>query len=374
MHRYLTVVLMVGGGLVTLAPLAQAQMTPDEGPWYFQVQAFAVRHDERIPEKRDAAGFRLGLGRPCCKVSSAHTAMELNLFSNPVRSSGSDGDRQTGLMLDGVHFFSEHKIEPYLYAGIGAVHEAIGVETGIYPAIEAGMGVQAPLSASGLALRAEISGNNVFNSEIRNNHSGFLDGRIGLGLTMPFGNRRPVALDNDADDVPDRVDLCLDTPAGSRVDANGCPTTPDLDTDGDGVGNLSDACPGTLQGLSVDKDGCVTAAGTQTVVLKGVNFNTQSSTLTPNARLVLDEAYAALTGQETLKVEIGGHTDANGAAETNQTLSQRRAESVRKYLIGRGIQGERLTAKGYGESVPVADNATVEGRLANRRVELKILN
>ena len=72
-------------------------------------------------------------------------------------------------------------------------------------------------------------------------------------------------------------------------------------------------------------------------------------------------------------VEVQGHTDTTGSAAINRTLSKGRAESVRKYLVGKGVAKGRLTAKGYGPDVPIADNATPEGREQNRRVEFKIL-
>ena len=111
----------------------------------------------------------------------------------------------------------------------------------------------------------------------------------------------------------------------------------------------------------------------QSVVLKGVTFLPGSATLTADAQGVLDTAAAALAGQKDLKVEIGGHTDAQGSDAANQRLSQRRADSVRQYLVGKGIEGERLTAVGYGEAQPIADNGTPAGRAENRRVEFKIV-
>ena len=75
-----------------------------------------------------------------------------------------------------------------------------------------------------------------------------------------------------------------------------------------------------------------------------------------------------------LKVELGGHTDSSGDDKVNQALSQRRADSVKKYLAGKGIAADRLTAVGYGEAQPIADNKTKAGRQENRRVELKVVN
>ena len=80
---------------------------------------------------------------------------------------------------------------------------------------------------------------------------------------------------------------------------------------------------------------------------------------------------ASLKAWPEVRVEVGGHTDSSGPAELNRNLSQQRAESVRQYLIDAGVAPGRITAVGYGEDRPIADNSTAEGRAANRRVELK---
>ncbi|MES2681955.1 MAG: OmpA family protein [Pseudomonadota bacterium] len=116
-------------------------------------------------------------------------------------------------------------------------------------------------------------------------------------------------------------------------------------------------------------EGC---KGGETVVLKGVNFDFDKATLTPNAKVLLDGVADSLIAHPEIKVEIGGHTDGRGADTYNQKLSQRRSESVQAYLADRGIAADRMSNKGYGESMPVADNNTDEGRETNRRVELKV--
>ena len=107
-------------------------------------------------------------------------------------------------------------------------------------------------------------------------------------------------------------------------------------------------------------------------MLRGVNFEFDKARLTANARGILDNVGDALTKAPEIKVEIGGHTDSKGSDEYNQKLSERRAKSVVEYLTSKGIAGGRMTSVGYGESKPVADNATDEGRELNRRVELKV--
>jgi len=101
-----------------------------------------------------------------------------------------------------------------------------------------------------------------------------------------------------------------------------------------------------------------------------VNFDTGKSTITPDSAKTLDDAAGALKLATDLAIEVAGHTDNVGTPEANQRLSQERAEAVRTALVARGIPGDRLTAKGYGQTAPVADNRTEEGRTKNRRVEL----
>lgn len=109
---------------------------------------------------------------------------------------------------------------------------------------------------------------------------------------------------------------------------------------------------------------------------KALNVNTlfdfDSAELTDKAHEQLDKVTQYLKEAESVKVEIGGHTDGMGTAEYNQTLSEKRAQAVYDYLVGKGIAAERLTAVGYGKDKPVASNDTEEGRAQNRRIEFKV--
>ncbi len=101
-----------------------------------------------------------------------------------------------------------------------------------------------------------------------------------------------------------------------------------------------------------------------------VNFETGKSAINPDSAGTLDGAAAALKAAGDLRIEVAGHTDNVGAPEANLKLSQDRAEAVRAALVARGVKADRLTAKGYGQASPVADNRTEDGRAKNRRVEL----
>ena len=121
----------------------------------------------------------------------------------------------------------------------------------------------------------------------------------------------------------------------------------------------------------MDENGC---ASGDTVVLRGVTFEFDKARLTANAKVILDGVADTLLSASDLNVEVGGHTDSFGSEAYNQSLSERRAQSVVKYIEGRGVSSDRLSAKGYGESNPIASNETTDGRELNRRVELKILD
>jgi len=108
----------------------------------------------------------------------------------------------------------------------------------------------------------------------------------------------------------------------------------------------------------------------QKLELEGVNFDFDKATLRQEDIAIIDKNVAGLDKWGNVNIEVAGHTDSRGSEQYNMKLSQRRAETVRNYLISKGIAADRLTAKGYGEAQPIADNATEEGRFKNRRVEL----
>ncbi|MCU0620541.1 MAG: OmpA family protein [Gemmatimonadales bacterium] len=172
------------------------------------------------------------------------------------------------------------------------------------------------------------------------------------------------------------ADRCPNTPKGEAVDANGCGAC-QRDTDNDGVPDCNDKCPSTNPGNKVDQIGCRIIGDNGTVVLKGVTFATGKATLTPNSKTILTEAANEMQKYfaevPSLRVEVGGHTDNTGSLKTNERLSASRAASVEQFLESLGIPADRLVSKGYGPSVPIADNKTKAGRAENRRTELKVL-
>jgi len=110
------------------------------------------------------------------------------------------------------------------------------------------------------------------------------------------------------------------------------------------------------------------------IVLKNIFFDINKYDLKPESTFELDNIYALLKENPTLRIQISGHTDNIGKATDNMTLSNNRAQAVVKYLESKGIEPQRLTFKGFGATQPVADNATEEGRAKNRRTELKVIS
>ncbi|MDQ6974802.1 MAG: OmpA family protein [Mariprofundaceae bacterium] len=111
----------------------------------------------------------------------------------------------------------------------------------------------------------------------------------------------------------------------------------------------------------------------EVIHLEGVYFQSNKADLTPSSHIAMEKAVATLKKRPDIQVEIAAYTDSRGKASYNQSLSNKRAHSVMSYLVNSGISSERLSAHGYGESNPIADNQTREGRAKNRRVELNVL-
>ena len=202
--------------------------------------------------------------------------------------------------------------------------------------------------------------------------------------------------DADKDGVADLDDKCANTKAGTKVDAKGCAVDSDRDgitddedrcpdaagvpalkgcpdADGDGIADLDDKCP-AVKGTAANK-GCPEIPRTEinkiTLIGSKLFFENNSDKLKVASLTQLDELSKILLKYEGASLTIEGNTDSVGKDDFNMTLSQKRTESVKQYLVGKGISETRLTAIGNGETKPVASNKTALGRAKNRRVELK---
>jgi OOP family OmpA-OmpF porin len=196
--------------------------------------------------------------------------------------------------------------------------------------------------------------------------------------------------DNDGDGIPDAQDKCPNEPEDKDgfQDEDGCP---DPDNDNDGIPDAQDKCPNepeTKNGYQ-DADGCPDelppAMKKFSGVIQGINFKVNSAEILATSNKTLDDAVKVLTEYKDVKLEIQGHTDdqpiaKGGKFESNEALSQARAESVREYMVKKGIEEGRLSAKGYGASQPLDDPKDLKGaklnaaRAKNRRVEFKLIS
>lgn len=179
--------------------------------------------------------------------------------------------------------------------------------------------------------------------------------------------------DTDGDGIIDDKDQC---PKEAGPAPTGCPAP--KDTDGDGITDDKDRCPNdpeTKNGYK-DDDGCPDEIPQEvkkfTGAIKGITFDTNKATIRKTSFPVLDEAVSVLKEYPDLKLIIRGHTDNRGKREKNLTLSQQRADAVRDYMVGKGIDASRLKTEGLGPDEPVADNKTEAGRSQNRRIEFKL--
>ncbi len=179
--------------------------------------------------------------------------------------------------------------------------------------------------------------------------------------------------DNDNDGIIDSLDKCISEAEDKDgyQDDDGCP---DIDNDQDGVADNLDQCPDS-SGLKED-NGCPKAREKAKeikmgrVILAGVAFEPKTSIIVESAYRILDQVCLSLTDYPGVKVDIWSHTDSTGSASQNFSLTQRRAETVRDYLISKGIDASRLRAVGKGSKEPIADNGVIPGRQLNNRIEL----
>jgi len=206
--------------------------------------------------------------------------------------------------------------------------------------------------------------------------------------------------DRDNDGIADKDDKCPDVAGLAKY--NGCPVP---DTDGDGINDEEDKCPNVAgvaryqgcpvpdtdgDGVNDEEDKCPHEAGSASnfgcpvidvVVVEKVNKAAQSIYFATGSAKLLAKSYPALkqvvqvlNDNPSYKIDINGYTDNTGGSELNQKLSENRANSVKQYILGSGIDESRITAIGRGEDDPIADNKTSKGRAKNRRVEMKLRN
>ena len=363
---------VAGVTLALAAVVTQVNAASQDDRWYIApLLSYVDADSDRIAD--NDLGLQLGVGKP---VSAAWN-LELAVVADTLDFKSGGGEfKQRGLLLDGLYLFNRSmNFSPYGVVGVGMLRTTLANDDANNAMLNVGVGVMHSLTDSGIALRGDVRYRLDDDDRVAGVNR-FGDWLVNIGLVVPFGGKsvavaeaaalEPVEADSDGDGVVDSRDSCPGTPAGAHIDAKGC----ELDSDSDGVVDSRDSCPDTKAGARVDSKGCELA---EVIILKGVNFETGSANLTSDSQGVLDDMAATLMKYPTMVVEVSGHTDNTGSADLNRQLSQQRADAVVSYLVAKGVKADNLKSEGFGPDKPVADNATDEGRAANRRVEMHIL-
>ncbi len=285
--------------------------------------------------------------------------------------------------VDGTYYFAgpEEKWNPYV--SLGAGHADFGNDSSRMGT--SGSNHDETRVNVGTGVRYNVTDKFSLRGDLREFHGideSTFDTQVSLGFSLAFARTttdpEPVSVpapvpakpvDTDNDGVVDAKDACPTTPQGVKVNSRGC----ELDSDNDGVVNSIDQCPNTTAGADVDATGCEGVTETIETFEVEVQFPTNSSVIGNKYDDEIRRVADFLKAHPETVVEIGGHSDNRGDADYNQFLSKRRAQAVAQRLTDAlGIDPERVTAVGYGETEPVATNTTAEGRAANRRVEARI--
>ncbi|ANX04506.1 hypothetical protein PG2T_10155 [Immundisolibacter cernigliae] len=321
--------LLFAAGLAACSAGASASELDDR--WYLSagIGYVAPGNDRELPgtgwDVDGGPAAFLGVG----KTINEWLNVELNAKGNRLDLGSGNGDwDQWGATLDGLVFFNRNpKFSPYAVVGGGWMQSDTPADNHDGGIAEAGLGFMRTINDDGDTLRAEVRHRwdftNLNAPGGKENHNDWV---MMVGVTIPLGKRA---------EAPAPAPVAMAEPE---------PTPP--------------PAPPPV---------------TETVVLKGVNFCFDCDTLSGEAQAILDgDAMAIVQHHPNATFEVAGHTDAVGSDTYNQSLSQRRASNVSAYLVQKGVDASRVTAVGYGESQPVADNSTAAGRAENRRVELRI--
>lgn len=369
-------------GFSLLSPWLQADSsvseTLTENPRYFFVNGTYIDTDNGR-NVRNGTGFQGGFSIPLDKS----WGVELNGFSHTFETGpagGTDFYHRGGgadLVYNPWH---RSAFTPFVLVGLGAAYNDVTPNTRDKTTGYGNIGVGLVGGLIGDWLRGRIEGRVVYDTF----EKGQVDYVFGGGLEFAVGVTRERVVRNEVEktvyvekpvEKTVYVDRVVEQVVEKPVEVERVVEkvveriVPPPDSDGDNISDDKDQCPGTLPGLVTNNRGCV--IGHQVVRLDNVFFEYNSAVLTSASTAVLDNAALFLRQQPDMQVEIAGHTDSRGTDTYNQKLSQKRSESVVAALVNRQVAASRLTAHGYGESQPMSDNVTEEGRARNRRVELR---
>ncbi len=357
------------GGLLAAASVVggsalAADAYDDTGAWYLApLGQYTFLDKDRISNNRQ--GYQVGLGYNF----APHFALEVAQSNGSFRiDNAGASEKLSATSLDLLYKFLPvtSMVRPFVIGGTGSITDNIGRisknNTGWLAEAGAGVliGIGDQTGSTRFQFRTEAKYRYEFMKYTQNVPNDPKDVVLGVGFQLMFGAPTP-----PPPPPPPPPPVVRELPPPPPP-----PPPVDGDDDGDGVPNSIDRCPNTPRGDMVDAYGCTIK---DEIKLEGVNFATASWALVPESAYVLDYGVATLKKHPNLVIEVHGHTDSVGSVKYNIVLSQHRAESVMTYLREHGVTNT-MTAKGYGKEHPIADNATADGRLQNRRVALHIVS
>ena len=358
--------------MVIASSFGTAHALDDDRFYIAPMASYALADDDRLAD--DGIGGTIGFGIMLTNTvafelrgtylnyGDADTYSCPGLLGLPVGQCETGSKKSNYLGGAGVNLYlATSGSGPYVHADVMA---------GTGTAFNAGLGWDLAFSPGGWGIRAEALYH--VQKTDSNKERDFNEPLFNLGLRIPFGappqEPAPAPAPVEVVPAPPPPPQCsdgIDNDGDGQIDYpadKGC-------TDANDNDEYNPICKAPEAGQPMTLEGC--AVG-DTIVLQGVTFEFDKARLTPNAKIILDGVASALIARPDIKVEIGGHTDSKGTDAYNLKLSDRRAASVKTYLESKGVAANRMSSHGYGEAIPVADNATDEGRELNRRVELKV--
>jgi OmpA-OmpF porin, OOP family len=321
------------------------------------------------PDSTRATDYGLGVAYSYGKRWTDKRAFEVRLFADTQETgiAGATDYYQLGFGLDLLQYFGKPAGgHPYVVGSIGGIGNDVVPDDkdGFSGFASAGLGWRsAPWARWAFRHRVDLRG--VYDTF----DSGQIDVLLTFSLEIPQEREKIVIQEKIVERIVEKEvikEVIREVPVAPPVVAD----EPVLDNDGDGIMDQQDKCPDTVAGAKVEGDGCVHKE--QVVVLPNIEFEFASAVLTAKGKENLAPVVGFMKDQANIQLDVWGHTDQQGDEGYNQRLSEKRAASVRQYLMDNGIGNDRLTSAGFGESKPLDPTRSLAAYKKNRRVELHI--
>lgn len=374
------------GSLIVIAAIASMSAIANEntyitfGAGHFDNDPFGDVYDDQGIRVRHSYEIEASLGY----MLSNNFAVEGSVVM-PSPTQASERADINQFRLSGLYFFGEKSLKPYLALGVGQEE----FEKDGYPSLDSrggflslGAGLQYDMNDKFFGrveariddLQDNISYHAVYMLEV-----GYRFGIESSDQVVSYDAEKSTVAANDftseyydgccnetkAKDAASAETMQVDTQELAALPATAAGSN---DDDQDGIINDLDQCALTAEGLTVDANGCAKFTGS----ISNVLFDVESSKLTVSMKKMLDDAASELAQYPNVAITVSAFTDNTGPETFNKNLSQERANNVRAYLMKKGVSADRIDAKGFGETSPVASNDTAEGRAQNRRAVFDI--